>query len=534
MNLQDHYDWVVLGDHPGALLSASLIARQGYSVILIPMVASQLTSVSKKGQSVDPEPNFILGLGKVDRSNGLLSECLTHLGVLTSTSKLIRRGEEALPQVLTSQVRLGLSEKDERFQSELSRELGKEADQKLGLIEAMALVEPLSLSFWRHYPLKLSKELSGEKKNRFAGLETPKGTLEYLREFLSHQTYGAKGSSRNWLSAKGQLSHLVQKTEMSELSELGKGLWTGMTSSMASEDPKLLDLVHLITMARTAASFKGGMTAYRKFLVSLARHHGAVVPPDTQCRRIFVEGGQLKGFQIAGRGRMISVEGGILGSSIEQAAELMVYSGRRSRKRLRKPPVPQAWRFTVSLVLHRDAIPPACRSRFLWSEEGAPPLEVEIAAEGDYFLENREHRLVFLRTWLPYSQESLGVRYQQTLANRMYTQLTELLPFADQHLVQAYPDFRKRPEEAQKEFSEVYGFVSVEMIPENLRSISGRGVGALSGVDGLYVATGESYPDLGTFGGTVASIEASTRFIEVKNKLSGEMIRKQVWSFLES
>src|SRR4051812_21849913 len=100
MRLRDHYDWVVLGDHPGALLSASLVARLGHSVLILPLAETQRIKISKTGQCLDPESNYFIGLGKLDKSNGLVSECLLKVGILQSELQLIRMAG-ALPQVLT-------------------------------------------------------------------------------------------------------------------------------------------------------------------------------------------------------------------------------------------------------------------------------------------------------------------------------------------------------------------------------------------------------------------------------------------------
>jgi hypothetical protein len=87
----------------------------------------------------------------------------------------------------------------------------------------------------------------------------------------------------------------------------------------------------------------------------------------------------------------------------------------------------------------------------------------------------------------------------------MFRKLMELVPFVEYHLVRIYPDFRTE----NQELSEAYGFASVELVPENLKVAAGRGVGSASGIEGLFVATGESYPELGSLGATVAAIEAS-------------------------
>jgi len=81
-------------------------------------------------------------------------------------------------------------------------------------------------------------------------------------------------------------------------------------------------------------------------------------------------------------------------------------------------------------------------------------------------------------------------------------------------------------------FLEAYGFVSPEFIPESLRCIEGDGIGYFSGVQGLFVASGESYPSLGSFGGTVAAIEATTEYAQWAGVADGMKTDGQ-WGFIE-
>ena len=52
MKVADHYDWVVLGDSPGALLSAGLAARLGYSVLVLPLAPGLKSLTLESGQAI--------------------------------------------------------------------------------------------------------------------------------------------------------------------------------------------------------------------------------------------------------------------------------------------------------------------------------------------------------------------------------------------------------------------------------------------------------------------------------------------------
>src|SRR5687768_13263970 len=106
MKLQDQFDWVVLGEHPAALLTGCLVAQQGYSVLMTPASPPLVSFVSHSGQLIDPEVNYLAGLGLGQQSDGLLSLALNQLGVLSSSSQQFYRGPEWLPQIITPDARV--------------------------------------------------------------------------------------------------------------------------------------------------------------------------------------------------------------------------------------------------------------------------------------------------------------------------------------------------------------------------------------------------------------------------------------------
>ena len=125
MKLRDHYDWVVLGDHPGALLSAGLAARLGLSVLVLPVYPGKSLRIAEDGRFVDPEPNYVLTLGRAPGYNGLLSECLGRLGILPAEFDQVQGGQSGkiLTQVLTPGLRLELSPNDDLLEHALQQHI---------------------------------------------------------------------------------------------------------------------------------------------------------------------------------------------------------------------------------------------------------------------------------------------------------------------------------------------------------------------------------------------------------------------------
>jgi hypothetical protein len=504
VKLRDHYDWVVLGDHPGALLSAGLAARLGLSVLVLPVFPGKALSIAADGRFVDPEPNYLLSLGRVQRFSGLLSECLGRLGILPVELEQVQ-GAEPLPQVLTPAMRLAFGLEDDPLEQALQRELGRESARRSGLMPVLKRAESEYLSFWLQLPERLT--LSPDKKKP-AVTSVSKARIQSLRRRLAKELSASEQA--RWLTARRSASELGRDLGADGIAELLAGFVYGARGAPSS-DPSLDEILHLLVLARTGASFRGGMTAYRDFLLRLAKRLGAHVPPKLECKRVFVDQGRFTGVQVANRANVISGGGAVAGCALSQLNSILSQSGRSWWKTLKSSPEPEGWRFTISFLVQSIAIPPGTSPRMVWQERGAPPIEIEITeaeAVGTASGRRTSQRAIQARTILPFSEESLRPDYQRRVASLMLRQLTEILPFLEAHLLAAYPEFRG-PD--AKELSEVYGFQSLASIPENLRCLRpahGSGVGSRSGIDGLFVASGESFPELGSFGGTVAALES--------------------------
>lgn len=515
MRLNDHYDWIVLGHHPAALLGASLVARLGLSVLILPFAPILDQFISTGGQPLDPEPNYLMGLGRSGKLDGLIRECLRNLKISDSDEKLIR-SEECLTQVATQDSRLVFAG-NESLLLELQRELGKPAAKQLGLVNALKYSESEFLSYWQRLPHRLT--VSPHRKSSSPDPQT----LSALRRQLMKNLDNPDAGHRSWLSSKTRVSDFAKELGRPDIIQMCAGLWHGMTSSI-SFDPTLFELLGIFSLSRTGASFKGGMTGYRQFLLELAKKQGAHVPLNTECRKIFIEKGCFSSVQVVGRANRVSGATGVLGCSMDRVLKKAVFTGKSWLRRPKEIPRPQGWRFTLALTVRKVTMPKKMTSRLVWQEKDAPPLELEVIHPADYGLPGEDSRILYARTILPYTLESLQVDYQRLIAGRMLRQLMEILPYIEHHITQIYPDFRLgghlrpssvpspvRSEIEVNEVEDVYGFSSLDSIPDNLKVYQGEGLGSTSGIQGLSVISEESYPQLGNFGGTVAALEAVAR-----------------------
>lgn len=517
VRLQNAYDWLVLGDHPGALLTGSLVARMGYSVLMLPLPApaqSFSLRVSKLGQPLDSEPNFLIGLGRFDRSNGLLSEGLSDLGTSVHDLGLICEGDDVFPEVVTPRARLNFGVANDTLSRALERELGRAWAKGGSLVPALEAIGPSVFTTLRRFPASCVSPPS-----RYARF-SPRSERSDLERSLQELVRGGVRSLRTgaWLSAASE--------EAETYSELFEGLEHAIRGvgprKRVSKDEVLSDVLLAVTLGRSAAAFKGGVSEFRKFLLGLARQLGAHAPHELTCKQVFVESGRLRGVQVSNQGQVIPVRSGVLGATLDHCRRSFYGSGQRGQvDALRRSPVPAGWRFTLSFVLQPEAVPPGVGRRVLWQEKGAPPLEAEFADPQDYGVGERGTRLLFLRTVLPFTNSSLDPAALHLTALRMFRQVSEIFPFIESHVLRAYPEFREFSPAQAEQIADVYSFKSVDEIPENIRVQESAGTGVSSGIQGLYAVSGESYPRLGSLGPVAASIEAVSSFLRTERGKTG-------------
>lgn len=507
MQLKEKYDAVVFGDHIGGLLAAALVARLGLSVLILPLGKSLTTQISKQGDCLDPESNFLIGSVSHGDRAGLLGLCFERLGILNGEEQWIE-SSRVLPQILGLESRFSLTLENDAFECELEREFSESLISELELTDALRQSESSYVRFWNELPQRLSLPVSGAHI----------GSFKELRRAL-YKDARQIGLGKLWFDGRKKISNLKLIRENPEIAQALLGLSCGISPHPVA-DPKAADLLQMIALARTGASFRGGMTAFRDLLKRVAKRYGADFLTEfegtfpLECRQLIIENGRLVAVVIADAEEKqvfrSQVNCGILGCSLAQAREKLDFKGRSWFKQLKQSPVPVGWRFTVAIRVDVAAIPPGMSERMIWKEKEAPALEIETSLPSDYGLNDvgssGAYRMIFLRTLLPYKEESMSRDFQRVIAARMMRQLMRLVPFCDQHIVHIFPDFRT--DSFYHEVSKIYQFDHLSEIPENLFLYSTEGVGASSGIEGLFLASEEAYPHLGSFGSCVAALES--------------------------
>ena len=504
MRFRDHYDWVVLGSHPGALLSASIVAKLGLSVLVLPMGIQTGRRVIEGERFLDPDPNYSLGLGGSGKVDGLILHCLKHVGMTSEEAKSIEF-QKCSPQILTPMTRLSFSN-NAQLKYEFQREFGEVTSQKIGLLSALEQTELQYLTFWQQLPAKFTLSLDRKKNAVFAAM-----TLSELKAQLIKSSKLSESLSQQWTSTQKNSFDLITEISRSDSSEIFEGLYYWLTSNI-HQKPSLFDLLHLINLSKSGGSYRGGMTSYKHFLMSLAKRLGAHVPIKTECRRVFIEKGKFAGIQLSSLGSMISAEAGILGCQLKRLNSISTYTGRSIFKKDKISIHPVGWRFTVALTVRAESIPKGSGSRMVWKEENAPVIEIEVVNPVDYNSPTSDRRILYMRTVLPYAESSLDISFLKLNAARMLRQVIHIFPFLEFHIVHIFPDFRMKPKTSSAatevdDFVDAYSFSSLDSIPDNLLVYEGSGTGSSTGIEGLFIASEESYPELGNFGGVFAAFE---------------------------
>lgn len=495
---KDTTDWVVLGDHPAALLAGCLLAKEGSSVLFAPLMPSQGVVVAGNGQCLDLESNWILGVG-ASPIPGLLSDTLDVLSVPATALKWVHEGDAQLPQIVTPRHRFQWKQSDEGLLVELGRERGpKSTPSNESFVEAFHSVERLSLAY-------------------FSGF--PRSGTEAKRELRARsRTWGR--DSREWISTDS----IDQLNVDDGWRELLRGLIAGVGFPLESR-ASVLDTLFKLTLARSGRAFRGGISGYRDFLLRLAVHLGArVALNEEECEALYVEDGRIHSVRLKGQAAssgVVRTQGVILGCASSHAFNMMDWVGSRRKPKLAPGLKPTGWKFTVGLTLRSEGLSEGAGTRTIWFEEGAPALEIEISSPDEYQQTHSEDRLVFLRTEFPFEESTLDAAFMHRMTSRMFKKFCEIHPFAEYHLIRMFPDYRDRSEAESDALAEVYGFLSTQMIPDNLRTYSERGSGCVTSIPNLYVANGESQPQLGSLGSVLIAQEIAkrVRLEKLKNQL---------------
>ncbi len=506
--LQENYDWIVLGDSPAALLTAALVARMGLSVLIVAEDAGKKWTVTESGQLIDLEPNFLMGLARMERLGGVVAECLSRLRQAPSEWNRLER-PEVLFQAVTPHVRAGFSVQHEAFEREIRREAGAKPQVWLALSEALSITELLTHGFWRFLPERLTLR---DPKTQAFPMEIPESE-EALRKRLESLLEKSKPEILEWLDQRREVSQLFHSEHQREWLQA----WLAAILGHEIESCTPYHALQLFNMARTAVRVTGGVSAFRQSILRLAVRMGAqCISPEADSGRIFSEDGKILGVQLGTRGSVVRGKG--------------IAAGRDSgvvRSWMDEQPVDLfdpfvGLRVTLALSIHDGGLPQAMQFRTIWKESGAPAIEMERARPEEYGLPGGDYEVLFVRSVMPPESAAWKPEKWRTVLSRMHRQVSEVIPFLRKNEFRRFPDFEAS--DFVDQWVRFYGLGEPicrrELMRVPLRREKRKN--PTPGIEGLFVFDGSHQPEWGSLGDFSYALEASA-WIAHRSGLAGPL-----------
>jgi len=505
--LQENYDWIVLGDTPAALLCAALVARMGLSVLIVSEDSGKKWELAQAGQLVDLEPNFLMGLARMDRLGGMVAECLSRMRFpAVDWEQLIRH--EYLFQAITPRFRASFAHQTELFERELKRETGDYAQSWTALSQALSVTEILSHGFWRYLPERLSLR---DPKHQALPMEVPLSE-ELLRAKVQGMVSNSDATVRGWFAQSPNLNEVLRRE--GDLEWMQAWLVGALGKELQAVSP--YQALQVLSLARTGSRVRGGVSSLRQALLRLAIRLGAQVEtPDGHGRRIFIEEGKILGVQLGQRSSVIRTSGIAAGCSTalarswvdgEETARLEAHEGLR---------------VTLALSVRKKGIPAGMLERAVWKENGAPALEMERAFPEEYGLPGLDHESIFLRSVFPLEAVDWTASRWRSVLERMYRQACEVVPFLEENEFRRFPDFRASDFEDQ--WSRYFGTGPLSPRWELMRVPLRRPDKSKQlSVEGLFVLDGANRPEWGSLGEFADALDA-TSWMAHRSGLAGPL-----------
>ncbi len=287
----------------------------------------------------------------------------------------------------------------------------------------------------------------------------------------------------------------------------------GIPMASHEGDPQWSNILSSFDMRQARESeyhvpYPGGMHAYRAMLLEQARSIGVHVPRDVECFRIFTQRRRFVGVQTTGSGHVIEVSAGILGAAHSE------YYARLSKKPC-KSLLPAGWVMSLAVQVDRRGLPDLLPSTTII--DGDPQLTCEIRSPEEYDIISARSALVHLRVLMPWTEISIDTQFQRLVAERMLGRFSTIAPSIVAHVEDLYPRFvtashlsarlldRLHPSE---EFHKIYGFRSLDLVPENMRVYTKGYTPTSLGLDNFFIASHEVLPEYGQMGALLGAVRA--------------------------
>jgi hypothetical protein len=219
------------------------------------------------------------------------------------------------------------------------------------------------------------------------------------------------------------------------------------------------------------------------------------------CQQIFVEKKAFTGVQIAGSSTVISAAQAIIGVNWEVLKPLFSSAIPVESK-------PAGWFFEMSVKVSPDALPVGLSAKMIYSEAGAPIVEIDQISPGQFRL----------CTLLPFQEHTLQREFQRKTAQRLLKLLGMIVPDLEYNLNSVKPDIRDPEKTERVDLVDQYPFRMLSQIPGALLGYAIPGLGNSSVIPGVYTVYEEVNPRLGEWGAYQAAYLALTDWAKKTQK----------------
>lgn len=383
MKLLDHYDLIVMGEHPSALLAGFLAASRGETVLLAPIESAPKSEVESlcrsrpaylpewgthvySGGSTTGDPNDAENWPDPARE-GLIYRRLKQAGVTTQALDTMI-GRAPTLGVMTSHERVFWSRSTSyrTWHRQLNVSTRESREHWSNWIESVAQRQ----SAWSTLLSELPKSLQESKRNRlgFLNRETPTTLQLKLRKrgSKSARLARAEWDGAEWIRALAEVNRLS-----------------------VNSDPALEAVVRY-----AERSICPNLRSLAQWISLEAKNRGAHLAP-TSVSQVFVKGQVFEGIQLVGEAQVITAHRVVAGCPRSTFERLEQESKADSGSNVDSLAQRTVWVSQVFRVDPRE-LPDDFSGFSVWSEPGAPLLYFEchrIDKERAYFVTRSTLRL---------------------------------------------------------------------------------------------------------------------------------------------
>lgn len=424
--LQDRYDWVVVGDHPAALVAGLAALKRGNSVLFVPFG-------DRPGR--EPQRQWVLG-GLEGGSFGRLVR--ENLGISPADLGIV----PARAEILHPRFRFRVPDRLEAWWPRIRRDLldGEDASRATRRAETSRL---------RDWSTGLAAAVESGRLDRREASASSSGS--------GGRKDGARRESwrRPW---EAPLQELLADTQPAEDGEFLSALRAAASPESAPGRWRARPAWETWWAAQElmmSGKVEGGWSALQHRLRELGREWGgSFLGARDEVSRFFVESGRVVGLQILARTEMIQTHRVLVGAPVRRihdrfsGGEAPAPAARLAKAGTGLPasPLTRTRGFTLSVIVREEAVSEQVPDYVIWTEEGVGgvPLEIEVIRPRPGPV-----RIVARATLGPDELRAAAPDPQlllepspltRVIRARMLRKLTEVFPYIEFHAVEIQPN----------------------------------------------------------------------------------------------